>query len=251
MERAWVEILAPGNTPPVDLVPFLTYFPEMFANWKVRARKIRDWQRQLYTTLVEGCKSRYKPGKSNANLLDTAYERSDEWGLTKEMIVSLGGATMEGGSGSTASFIQGFVLFMMAYPEVQRKAKEELDIVVGPHRKPTLDDIENLPYLRAVIKEMSRIRPIAPISMPHSILQEVYYKGYRLPADAMLFVNTYGIFHDEALFEDPEEFRPERYIQHPLGLKPNAEIDPVSARILETLPFSIGRESRKLAAEQS
>lgn len=52
---------------------------------------------------------------------------------------------------------------MLHYPEVMRKAQAELDAVVGRERTPTFEDRENLPYIRALIKETLRWRPIAPL----------------------------------------------------------------------------------------
>lgn len=45
---------------------------------------------------------------------------------------------------------------MLLHPEVQRKAQEELDLVVGPNRLPLLDDEPNLPYLTAILREVVR-----------------------------------------------------------------------------------------------
>ena len=55
---------------------------------------------------------------------------------------------MEGGSDTSSSFIQSIILMLVAFPEVQRKAQEEVDRVIGPDRTPTFEDWANLPYLR-------------------------------------------------------------------------------------------------------
>jgi len=52
---------------------------------------------------------------------------------------------------------------MQLYPEVQRKAQEEIDRVVGRDRLPTISDRPNLPYIEAVIKELLRWNPVAPL----------------------------------------------------------------------------------------
>lgn len=54
--------------------------------------------------------------------------------------------------------MQTFFLAMLAYPEVQRKAQEEIDRVVGNGRLPTLEDRKNLPYVDAVVNEAFRWR---------------------------------------------------------------------------------------------
>jgi hypothetical protein len=54
---------------------------------------------------------------------------------------------------------------MIAYPEIQKKCQEELDAVVGRERMPTFQDMENLPYLRATVREALRWRPVTPLGM--------------------------------------------------------------------------------------
>ena len=49
------------------------------------------------------------------------------------------------------------------YPEVQRKAQEELDAVVGRGRLPTFDDLESLVYIQAIVKEILRWHPVGPL----------------------------------------------------------------------------------------
>ena len=52
---------------------------------------------------------------------------------------------------------------MTRYPEVQKKAQQELDAVVGNDRLPTIADREHLPYLRALVSEVLRWYPIGPL----------------------------------------------------------------------------------------
>jgi cytochrome P450 len=61
---------------------------------------------------------------------------------------------IEGGSDTTSSYLQSLVLALTAYPEVQEKAHEEIDRVVGEHRMPTPDDLDRMPYIRAMILEV-------------------------------------------------------------------------------------------------
>ena len=63
----------------------------------------------------------------------------------------------------TATTMSWFMLGMAAYPEVQKKCQEELDMVVGRSRMPTLSDRDSLPYVRATVREALRWRPIVPL----------------------------------------------------------------------------------------
>lgn len=68
----------------------------------------------------------------------------------------LGEALVEPGSDSTKTYLQNMILLLLSHPNVQEKAKNELDQVVGTDRLPTLDDIKDLPYIRAVHDEVRR-----------------------------------------------------------------------------------------------
>lgn len=61
---------------------------------------------------------------------------------------------MDGGVETTTSFIQNVVLALVSYPEVQKKAQEEIDKVIGAARMPALEDYQELPYLRAFVDEV-------------------------------------------------------------------------------------------------
>ena len=65
----------------------------------------------------------------------------------------------------TSTSMKVFVLVMVLYPEVMRKAQAEIDTVVGLDRPPTFEDWDNLPYIRAIVKEVLRWRPVTPLGM--------------------------------------------------------------------------------------
>ena len=67
--------------------------------------------------------------------------------------------------------LQNFVLAMILHPEAMHKAQEELDKVIGRGRPPTFDDMEDLPYTCAVIKETLRWRTITPLGLYASVFQ--------------------------------------------------------------------------------
>lgn len=80
---------------------------------------------------------------------------------------------------------------MTLFPEVQHKAQEELDRVVGTSRLPTYEDRQNLPYIDALMKEVLRWHPIVPMGLPHKTDQEDVINGYLIPKDSMLIPNTW------------------------------------------------------------
>ncbi|KAL0568262.1 hypothetical protein V5O48_013722 [Marasmius crinis-equi] len=149
----------------------------------------------------------------------------------------LGGVLLEGGSETTAIFFHWLVLLLVAFPESQRKAQEEMDRVVGRERLPSLEDINDLPYVQALIKETHRYRPVAPVPIPHATIADEELRGFVVPKGTTIFTNLHGIFHDPEIFENPEVFSPERYLKTKFGTK--SGVDDSAWR--STLPFGSGR----------
>lgn len=118
---------------------------------------------------------------------------------------------------------------MVLFPEVQRKAQEELDRIVGTDRLPTLADRPSLPYNNAVMKEVLRWHPVAPTGIPHVAAEDDNYNGMFIPKGTTLIPNIWLFTHDETNYKDPYRFKPERF----LGESP--EVDP------HTLVFGFGR----------
>ncbi len=70
---------------------------------------------------------------------------------------------------------------MFAYPETQARAHAELDTVVGRTRLPTFADYPHLPYIRAMVKELLRWRPVAPLAAAHRTMEDDWYEGMFIP----------------------------------------------------------------------
>lgn len=79
-----------------------------------------------------------------------------------------------------------FILAMTMHPSVQRRAQEELDGIVGSDRLPDHEDLAFLPYVQAVLLEVLRWRPAVPLGIPHRVMVEDEYDGYRIPKGSMI-----------------------------------------------------------------
>ncbi|KAJ7843055.1 cytochrome P450 [Mycena olivaceomarginata] len=236
-QHEWELVLEPGATPPVDLIPILKYIPERWAKWKRDCAKTRKLQRDLYFGLLDETKERLRNGDENGSYMEEILTRQEEFGMDREITGYLGGVLIEGGSDTTSSYLQSLILALIAYPETQRKAQEEVDRVVGEHRMPTLNDLEEMPYIRAMILETHRFRPVAPLMIPHCTLTAEEYNGFIIPQGTTIFVNAWGIFHDPELYDDPENFIPDRYLLTENGTKPGVD----GSDLRPTYAFGVGR----------
>ncbi|EMD40149.1 hypothetical protein CERSUDRAFT_63625 [Gelatoporia subvermispora B] len=117
-------------------------------------------------------------------------------------------------SNATVSTLTSCILAMVLYPHVQKRAQAELAKVVGPDRVPYFSDRETLPYIEAICKEAMRWQPVLPLGMAHRCVADDEYRGYQIPAGALILQNTWAILHDPVAYpEDPEEFMPERFLK--------------------------------------
>lgn len=100
------------------------------------------------------------------------------------------------------------------YPEWVKKARKYLDEVCGANaeRPPSLADREKLPYITGAVKETFRWRPFIENGMPHELIQDDEYEGYRFPAGTQFTWNAYAIALDEKEYADPMRFEPERFM---------------------------------------
>lgn len=82
---------------------------------------------------------------------------------------------------------------MTKLPEAQRKAQEEIDRVVGTARLPTFNDRANLPYVDALVKEVLRWHPVAPMGLPHTSTEDDICEGYFIPKGSTLLPNIWFV----------------------------------------------------------
>lgn len=101
------------------------------------------------------------------------------------------------------------------YRDAQTKAHDELERVVGDQRSPAFDDESDLPYIRACVKEILRIRPVTNIGTPHFTSEDIVYKDYFIPKGTVVSINQYALHYDHR-YRDPGAFIPDRFLNHTL-----------------------------------
>ncbi|KAL1745669.1 cytochrome P450 [Schizophyllum fasciatum] len=232
----WNAFLQPGNTPPVDAFPFSKRVPFLLRPWTSEARKIQKMQKSLYLELFDECRKRVEAGDGAFFMGDVVRDRANH-GLSREQMSSLAGSIYEAGSETTPASLRNWLLLVAAHPEVQAKAQDEIDRVVGEGRMPEYKDAEDMPYLRAIIQEAHRFRNIVPLGLPHRAMRDLRYKDYLIPQGATILANLHGLFRDPELFDDPYTFNPERYMLSEHGTKPGINNSDVRTSVI----FGFGR----------
>lgn len=140
------------------------------------------------------------------------------------------------GTDTSSSTVEWAMAELIRHPNIMAQVRKELDSVVGRDRLVSDLDLPNLTYLQAVIKETFRLHPSTPLSLPRMASDSCEINGYHIPKGATLLVNVWAIARDPNDWNNPLEFRPERFL--PGGERPNAD---VRGNDFEVIPFGAGR----------
>ncbi|KAF8799127.1 cytochrome P450 [Phlegmacium glaucopus] len=221
----------------VDLFPILKYVPEFVpgAGFKKQARIWRklqeDFRERPFLASIEAMASgQARPSFTSIALGDV--DESRDINHQREVIKDTAGVVFAGGSETTISATHTFFLAMVCFPEIQMKAQAELDRVVSG-RLPDFDDMEDLPYLSALVKEVLRWQPVTPYGVPHRTTEDDVYEGYHIPKGSIVIYNSWAMLHNEAEYPDPSAFKPERFLK-------DGQLDP-NIRDPAAIAFGFGR----------
>ncbi|CAG7821182.1 unnamed protein product [Allacma fusca] len=116
-----------------------------------------------------------------------------------------------GGSETTSTTLSWMCAYLIHHPQVQHKLQEEIDQVVGKERLPALADRPSMPYTEAVISEVLRYSSIFAMVL-HKASEDLEFHGFFIPKDTIVLPNFYDAHFDEAGWGDPQNFRPERFL---------------------------------------
>ncbi|EPZ30787.1 Cytochrome P450 domain-containing protein [Rozella allomycis CSF55] len=132
-------------------------------------------------------------------------------------------------------------LYLLAkYPDVQEKARREVNFVIGDQEKdyiPSIDQLKDFNYLSCVIKETMRLYPSVATLPLRKCVSDTKLGNLKIPAGCFVSVAIYSMQHKNSNYEKPDDFIPERfYDEHAQSLKQPLE----SLNEYRWVPFSGG-----------
>ncbi|KAF7591621.1 hypothetical protein BBP40_001260 [Aspergillus hancockii] len=190
----------------VDVIPSCRHFPMLLSRSK---ESFAAFGGKPYNLV----KQQMAQGNFHPSYLSNLLGSEDiEPGSEREYVIKWSAASMyAGGADTTVSTMSCFFLAMSLNPEVQKKAQEEIDRVIGT-RMPTFADRENLRYIDAMVKELLRWHPVVPTNVTHVSTHNDTCQGYFIPKGSIIIANIWGFTHDPEVFHDPMSFKPERFL---------------------------------------
>ncbi|KAJ7527959.1 hypothetical protein O6H91_16G078300 [Diphasiastrum complanatum] len=216
-----------------DIIPALDRFD--LQGYNKRFKTISQRLERMYKLIIEDHEQGKKNGqtdKHTKDFIDVLLSLEGDSKLSEKSLMGLMTDVLLFGIDITPTAIEWVMTELIRNPQVLRKAQKEIDSVVGKERLVEESDLQNLPYLQAIVKETLRLHPPVPVTDPHYNEVPVELGGYQIPPGFVMFVNIWALGRDETLWKHPLEFLPERFLESEINVHGNH---------FQLLPFSSGR----------
>ncbi|KAF9223624.1 cytochrome P450 [Gyrodon lividus] len=211
-----VKELRPEVAAVFSVFPSLLWLPWWVPGMGIqkKAAQSREWARDWVEAPFEYVMEKMREGTAGPSMVFDALHRMKDNGPDQQLqaIKETSATAFGAASETTASMLQAFLLAMVLFPEVQKKAQSAIDSVVGTSRLPTWADRTSLKYIDAVLRETLRWHPILPLSTPHATSDSDVYEGYYIPKGSTVMPNVWAMAHNEEKYPKPFDFIPERFL---------------------------------------
>ncbi|CAI8605286.1 unnamed protein product [Vicia faba] len=203
--------------------------------------KLLDYFRKLVDERLKMRELKSYCGKSD--MLDTMLNDENNNGeMYEDKIERLSVDLFVAGTDTVTSTVEWAMAELLHNPNIMSKAKSELNELIGKGNLVKESDIAKLPYLQAIVKETFRLHPAVPFLLPRKAEMDLEINGYKVPKGAQVLVNVWAIGRDPDLWDNPNEFLPERFLGSDIDFKGrNFELTPFGGgrRICPGLPLAI------------
>ncbi|KAL8563155.1 hypothetical protein ACOMHN_065527 [Nucella lapillus] len=226
--------------------PFLRLVPgDLLKRQKVQ-RNMEFLQTHL-RQWVDAAKRRFDPSDVG-DFMDAYFKEMEEakkknikggCGLGYDQLQHLVGELMVVGTEYTATTLRWLLVFLLRWPHVQRKLRQEIDSLYPDKATPSAQDRHHMPYVEATLMECHRYADVCPFSLARTAANSdtkgapvEVGSGHHVPQGALVVPNLYSLNHDITLWEEPQNFVPERFM---------VGEGEVTTRPEHLLPFSFGK----------
>ncbi|PMD24960.1 cytochrome P450 [Hyaloscypha hepaticicola] len=196
-----------------DYIPLLRLNPFSFGLKK--AGEMRDRRDVYLTALNKDLESRMEKG-THKPCIQANVILDEEAKLNTEELTSISLTMLSGGLDTVTTLLQWSVALLAQRPDIQQKAWKAIEEFYSVDQPlcDALDD-QKCSYVVALIRECLRYYTVLRLALPRVSIKDVTYEGVVIPKGTVYFLNAWSCNMDEAVWDDPNEFRPERWLENP------------------------------------
>ncbi|KAK7315125.1 hypothetical protein VNO77_33657 [Canavalia gladiata] len=218
----------------------------VFRNLWKEVLEIRQNQVSIFLPIIKARQKKLKSkdgveGEEFEAYVDTLFDvklPNNGNKLNDEELVSLCSEFMLGGTDTTATTMLWAMANLVKYQNIQEKLFSEIKEVVKPGEDIEERHLKKMPYLKAVVLETFRRHPPGHFILPRAVTQDTIMDGHYIPKNAMVNFLVAELGWDPNVWEDPMEFKPERFLKHIEG---DAKFDLKGFREIKMMPFGAGK----------
>ncbi|XP_072006116.1 cytochrome P450 2J4-like isoform X2 [Engystomops pustulosus] len=180
-------------------------------------RNVKTVNSFLHEVLMEHRRTRV-PGEPRDYIdcyldeINTAHEKSYQSTFDDENLFTCVADLFVAGTETTSASLDWCLLYLMLYPDIQEKCREEIDKIRGTRDHIDYDDRVNMPYTQAFLQEVQRFASVVPLGVAHSPINDVKLNGYTIPKGTAIITDLSSLNNDESQWKFPHEFRPENFL---------------------------------------
>ncbi|KAF9077446.1 cytochrome P450 [Rhodocollybia butyracea] len=180
------------------------------------ASKSAQGIKEIDTIPFDKAVNNLKMGNGTSLIAELALESEGD-PIKLEKIKAMGTISFLAAADTTMSSIAAFLLTMTQHPDIQSKARAEIDQVIGRDRLPVFEDRQSLPHVESIYREIMRMHPPMPVDAAHLSTEDDFYQGYHIPKGCQVIANIWSFNRDPNVFPEPDKFMPERFLNSPTG----------------------------------
>ncbi|CAI9607240.1 unnamed protein product, partial [Staurois parvus] len=141
--------------------------------------------------------------------LDMEQEDGHKSTFDAENLFTCVGDLFIAGTETTSASLEWILLYMMAYPDIQEKCREEIDRIRGDRGYLDYEDRVKMPYTQAFLQEVQRYASVVSLGVAHAPIKDIQLNGYTIPKGTLIITDLSSTHYDEKYWKYPNEFNPE------------------------------------------
>ncbi|CAB3373588.1 Hypothetical predicted protein [Cloeon dipterum] len=195
------------------ILPWLRFIPVINRPIK-EAMKSAEILQDYIKGVAEQHEATYEEGVTRdfIDVYISAMRKGEDPSFDMEQLIVVCMDLFLGGTDTTSNALSFALLYLAVFPRVQDKLRAEMERI-SPGGEPPLTDVPNCHYYQAFVQELLRHVSMVPILPPHTVINDITLRsGHHIPKDTMFIVNLYSVSMDKSHWLDPENFRPERFL---------------------------------------